>query len=86
MGIFSYLCTVQWNEGLPESLSFSFLHQIQSMIDKKVVENLVNEWLTDRDYFLVSVEVSTDNRIVVEIDPADGVWIDDCVELSKYIE
>ncbi|MBQ2553839.1 MAG: ribosome assembly cofactor RimP [Prevotella sp.] len=56
------------------------------MIDKKVVENLVNEWLTDRDYFLVSVEVSTDNRIVVEIDHADGVWIDDCVELSKYIE
>ena len=56
------------------------------MIDKKVVENLVNEWLTGRDYFLVSVEVSTDNRIVVEIDHADGVWIDDCVELSKYIE
>ncbi len=56
------------------------------MIDKKVVENLVNEWLTDRDYFLVSVEVSADNRIVVEIDHADGVWIDDCVALSRYIE
>ena len=56
------------------------------MIDKKVVENLVNEWLADQDYFLVDVEISSDNRIVVEIDHADGVWIEDCVELSRYIE
>ena len=56
------------------------------MIDKKVVENLVNEWLTDQDYFLVDVEISADNRIVVEIDHADGVWIEDCVALSRFIE
>ncbi|SFG03832.1 ribosome assembly cofactor RimP [Prevotella sp. KH2C16] len=56
------------------------------MIDKKVVEKLVDEWLADKDYFLVGVEISTDDKIVVEIDHADGVWIEDCVELSKYIE
>ena len=39
-----------------------------------------------KDYFLVDVEISSDNRIVVEIDHADGVWIEDCVELSKFIE
>ena len=34
----------------------------------------------------MDIEVSPDNKIVVEIDHADGVWIEDCVELSKYIE
>ena len=56
------------------------------MIDKNAVEKLVDEWLQNKDYFLVGVEISSDDKIVVEIDHADGVWIEDCVELSKYIE
>lgn len=56
------------------------------MIDKKVVKSLVEEWLKDKEYFLVDIEISPDDRIVVEIDHADGVWIEDCVELSKFIE
>jgi len=56
------------------------------MIDKNVVKEIVNQWLADKEYFLVDVEVSADDRIVVEIDHADGVWIEDCVELSKFIE
>ena len=42
--------------------------------------------MEDKDYFLVDITVSPDDKIVVEIDHADGVWIDDCVELSRYIE
>lgn len=56
------------------------------MIDKNVVRKIVGEWLVGKDYFLVDVEVSSDDRIVVEIDHIDGVWIEDCVELSRYIE
>lgn len=56
------------------------------MIDKNTVKNIVEEWLSDKDYFLVDIEISTENKIVVEIDHADGVWIEDCVSLSKYIE
>ena len=56
------------------------------MIDKNLVKEIVAEWLADKDYFLVDVEVSHDNRVVVEIDHADGVWIEDCVELSRFIE
>ena len=48
------------------------------MIDKSVVKAVVEEWLQD--------EVSPDDKIVVEIDHVDGVWIEDCVELSRYIE
>ena len=56
------------------------------MIDKNVVTRIVNEWLEGKDYFLVDITVSPDDKIVVEIDHAEGVWIDDCVELSRYIE
>ena len=56
------------------------------MIDKNVVKKWVDEWLQDQEYFLVDIEISPDNRIVVEIDHADGVWIEDCVALSRYIE
>ena len=56
------------------------------MIEKSKITDIVNEWLEGKDYFLVDVTVSPDNEIVVEIDHADGVWIEDCVELSRYIE
>ena len=56
------------------------------MIEKKTVCQIVEEWLEGKDYFLVEVTVSPDDKIVVEIDHAEGVWIEDCVELSRYIE
>ena len=55
------------------------------MIDKNKVTRIVEEWLEGKDYFLVDVTISPDDKIVVEIDHAEGVWIDDCVELSRYI-
>lgn len=56
------------------------------MIDKNVVKKLVDEWLEGKEYFLVDIQISPDSKIVVEIDHIDGVWIEDCVELSKFIE
>ena len=56
------------------------------MIEKETIKKLVDEWLEGKDYFLVDIEIGNDNKIVVEIDHADGVWIEDCVELSKHIE
>lgn len=56
------------------------------MIDKSIVCQIVNEWLKDKDYFLVDLSIGPDNKIVVEIDYAEGVWIEDCVDLSRFIE
>ena len=56
------------------------------MIEKKTVCQIVDEWLEGKDYFLVEVTVSPDDKIVVEIDHAEGVWIEDRVELSRFIE
>lgn len=56
------------------------------MIEQSKVKELAAQWLQGRDYFLCDVSVTTDNRILVEIDHQDGVWIDDCVALSRFIE
>ncbi len=56
------------------------------MIDKKIVKNLVDQWLEGKEYFLTDLTISPDDRIVVEIDHEEGVWIEDCVELSRFIE
>ena len=56
------------------------------MIEKETVRSLVNQWLEGKEYFLTDLSVSPDNRIVVEIDHKEGVLIDDCVNLSRYID
>lgn len=56
------------------------------MISKSAVEQAVNEWLEGKEYFLVEVSVSADDEVVVVIDHAEGVWIEDCADLSRYIE
>ena len=56
------------------------------MIDRENEKGLVEEWLAGKDYFLVDVTVDSDNRITVEIDNKDGVWIEDCCDLSRFIE
>lgn len=56
------------------------------MISKAKVTEIVNEWLAEKEYFLVDVSVSADNCVSVEIDHAEGVWIEDCVLLSRHIE
>lgn len=56
------------------------------MITKEKVINLVEEWLSKGDYFLVDVQMTADDRIVIEIDHADGVWIEDCANLSRFLQ
>ena len=53
------------------------------MIEKKTVCQIVDEWLKDKDYFLVEVIISPDDKIVVEIDHKEGVWIDYELEVGS---
>ncbi|MFA6873261.1 MAG: ribosome assembly cofactor RimP [Bacteroidaceae bacterium] len=56
------------------------------MIEKSTVNQIVEEWLKKKSYFLADLVITPDSRILVEIDHAQGVWIEDCVELSRFIE
>ena len=56
------------------------------MITQETIKTLVEEWLQGGDYFLVDILMDGDDRIVIEIDCADGVWIEDCAELSRFLQ
>lgn len=56
------------------------------MIEKNVVSKLAEEKLASSDNYLVDVVIKPGNLIIVEIDNDEAVSIDDCVELSRYIE
>ncbi len=58
----------------------------RNMINKSVIESVVNEWLESNEYFLVDVNMTPDGRIIIEIDHADGVWIEDCAALSRLLQ
>ena len=56
------------------------------MINKETIKTLTEEWLQSNDYFLVDTIFGADDRIVIEIDHADGVWIEDCAVLSRFLQ
>ena len=57
------------------------------MITRERLQTLVEEWLHEGDYFLVDIQMDGgDDRIVIEIDHADGVWIEDCASLSRFLQ
>ena len=57
------------------------------MITKETLKTLTEEWLQGQSgYFLVDIEMCDDDRIVIEIDHADGVWIEDCAALSRFLQ
>ncbi len=57
----------------------------QRMITKDAIKSWVEEWLKEGEYFLVDI-LFDDDRIVIEIDHADGVWIEDCAALSRFLQ
>lgn len=56
------------------------------MIEKSVVSQLVEEKLASSDNYLVDVVIKPGNLIVVEIDNDEGVCVEDCAGLSRFIE
>ncbi|MEG1904514.1 MAG: ribosome assembly cofactor RimP [Bacteroidales bacterium] len=58
------------------------------MIDKDIVRELAEPQLRESgsESFLVDVMVKPGNLIVVEIDSEEGIDIEECIALSKFIE
>lgn len=56
------------------------------MVDKNIIEKLVNEFITGTGIFLVAVKVSPSNRINVLADTMKGITIDECAALHRYLE
>ena len=63
---------------------FIIIHQ--TMIDKVKIENLVKEFISGTELFLVAVKVSSAGKITILADKKEGITIDECVSISRFIE
>ena len=56
------------------------------MIGKEKIESLIAEKLNEGNYFVVSLDISTTNKIKLVVDSMDGITIEECVAFSRQIE
>lgn len=56
------------------------------MITKEKIESLIEEKLVGTDFFVVSIDISTANKISVEMDGDNGFPISECINFSRQIE
>ena len=54
-------------------------------MDKQQLQNWIEEYLKGTDYELVTLTVSAENDILVEVDRLAGVDVDICAELNRYL-
>lgn len=59
---------------------------VEVMISEQTIKSLVESHLKDSGLFLVDLNVLPGNKIRIFIDGDDGITINQCRELSKYIE
>ena len=55
------------------------------MIDKQVIQTLVQERLQATGYELITLKVNAQNDILIEVDKMDGVDVEFCAELNHYL-
>ncbi len=67
----------------PES---PILLSVYKMVDRNKIEETVKEFIKGSGLFLVSVKVSSANRITVLADKKGGITIDECVSIHRHIE
>lgn len=56
------------------------------MIDIKVVEDIILEYIQETEAELIRLRISPDNFIVVELDSYEGLDVDFCAALSRHIQ
>jgi ribosome maturation factor RimP len=56
------------------------------MIEKVKIENLVKEYIGGTELFLVAVRISSTGRITILVDRKEGITIDECAKLSRFID
>lgn len=55
------------------------------MLDKAQIDSIINRYLRDTDYELITLSISSQNEILVEIDRLRGVDVDFCADLNRYM-
>jgi len=58
---------------------------LKSMITQEQIEQIIHEKISGTEIFLVAVIMNPGNNIHVHLDTFNGIKIDECVEVSRYI-
>lgn len=56
------------------------------MISKERVENIIKPKIEENGLFLVEITVNPSNHISIFVDGDNGVTIDQCIDISRFIE
>jgi ribosome maturation factor RimP len=56
------------------------------MIEQPTILQIVENFVSGTDFYMVEVKVSPENQILVVFDSFQGVSIDDCESLNNFIE
>lgn len=56
------------------------------MIEKQIIQGLVDEFIKETGLFLVAVKVSSTNRISILVDTNKGITIEECGAIHRHIE
>jgi len=60
---------------------------MNSDMEKSIITKIAEDYLKDKELFLVDVKISKDNDIEVTIESeSNSVNLDDCVKMSRHIE
>lgn len=54
-------------------------------MDKSLLEHLVQEYLKDTDYALITLDINSQNEILIEVDRLQGVDVEFCGVLNQYM-
>ena len=54
-------------------------------MDKQQLQTWIEEYLSGTEYELVTLEISPANDILVEVDRLEGVDVDFCAELTRFL-
>jgi len=55
------------------------------MLNKETITEIVNNAIMETSIFLVEVKVSATNKVIVLLDTDQGITIDECAKVSRFI-
>lgn len=56
------------------------------MIAKEKIQEIIEPIVKEKEAFVVDIKISTSNKINIELDSLKGFTINDCVEVSRFVE
>lgn len=83
--MYFFFCTFAAEMSEGTRIRFPQFYKNTIMIDKKSIQTLLEEKLQGTGYELITLNVSAQNEILVEVDNMEGVDVEFCAELNHYL-